>query len=404
MSRMDEPERLLLVDDNPTNLQVLYQTLNGRGYKLLIAKNGEDALRIALKAQPNLILLDIMMPGVDGFEVCRRLKTDPETRDAAVIFLSALDEAKDKVKGLELGAVDFVSKPFNPEEVIARVETHLKIQRLERSLSRRNEELEAANRKMKADLEAAARVQRALLPSELPSAPGCEFAWNYRPCEELGGDGLNIFRIDDRHIGMYVLDVCGHGVPSALLAVTVSRRLLPSTDQSSLVREPAEGGGGYRITPPAEVARRLNRLFPMDFEARLYFTLLYAVLDTQTRALRFVSAGIPGPVLLPEGRPAQEREAPGVPIGLLEDSQYEDAVIPLAPGDRIYFHSDGLVEEHDAQREEYGRERLKRVIEAYREAPLGESIEACIADVVAWRGDDRLKDDVSVIAMEARWS
>ena len=138
-----EEERILLVDDNPTNLQVLLQTLSGRGYKLLIAKNGESALRIATKAKPALVLLDIMMPGMDGYEVCRRLKESSETRNITVIFLSALDDTKDKVRGLETGAVDFISKPFQAEEVIARVQTQLKIHKLEQALSARNRQLEA---------------------------------------------------------------------------------------------------------------------------------------------------------------------------------------------------------------------------------------------------------------------
>ncbi|KEQ19290.1 ATP-binding response regulator [Endozoicomonas numazuensis] len=140
---VDDVERILLVDDNPTNLQVLLQTLSGRGYKLLIAKNGESALRIAHKAKPALVLLDIMMPGMDGYEVCRQLKEDPDTSNITVIFLSALDDTKDKVRGLETGAVDFISKPFQAEEVIARVETQLKIHRLEQALSARNRQLEA---------------------------------------------------------------------------------------------------------------------------------------------------------------------------------------------------------------------------------------------------------------------
>ncbi|MTI14707.1 hybrid sensor histidine kinase/response regulator [Sansalvadorimonas verongulae] len=141
-------DKILLVDDNPTNLQVLLQTLNGRGYKLLIAKDGENALRIAHKARPALILLDIMMPGIDGYEVCRRLKSSPEVSDITVIFLSALDDTRDKVRGLESGAVDYISKPFQAEEVIARVDTQLKIHRLERALAARNKQLEATNERL----------------------------------------------------------------------------------------------------------------------------------------------------------------------------------------------------------------------------------------------------------------
>ncbi|HVH28288.1 MAG TPA: response regulator [Vicinamibacterales bacterium] len=134
--------QILLVDDNPTNLQVLYQTLEGQGYRLLAAKSGRDALAIADRTVPDLIMLDVMMPDMDGFETCIRLKAGARTRESAVIFLSALTEPQDKVRGLELGAVDFVNKPFQAEEVLARVRTHLTIRDLNRQLRRRNEELE----------------------------------------------------------------------------------------------------------------------------------------------------------------------------------------------------------------------------------------------------------------------
>jgi len=141
----DFQETLLLVDDNPTNLQVLYQTLEGRGYKLLLAKNGEDALNIVGKVHPALILLDIMMPGMDGYTVCQKIKSDLDSNDVAIIFLSALDDVKDKVKGFNLGAVDYIAKPFQSEEVIARVETHIKIRQLEKILEQKNKQLEEDN-------------------------------------------------------------------------------------------------------------------------------------------------------------------------------------------------------------------------------------------------------------------
>jgi two-component system sensor histidine kinase ChiS len=144
-NNQEKSEQILLVDDDQTNLQVLYETLSGRGYRLLIAKDGESALRVANKVRPSLILLDIMMPGISGFDVCGSLKANQGTEDIPVIFLSARDETKDKVKGLDLGAVDYVSKPFQPEEIIARVKTHLMISSLKRSLAEKNEELKAAN-------------------------------------------------------------------------------------------------------------------------------------------------------------------------------------------------------------------------------------------------------------------
>lgn len=141
-------EHVLLVDDNPINLQILYKTLQGCGYKLLIAKDGETALDIASRVSPSLILLDIMMPGMDGFEVCETLKQSPETRDIAVIFLSALEDSSAKVKGFSVGGVDYISKPFQADEVVARVRNHIKIHRLERQLAKRNVELESENQQI----------------------------------------------------------------------------------------------------------------------------------------------------------------------------------------------------------------------------------------------------------------
>jgi len=141
-------EQILLVDDNPINLQILYKTLQGSGYKLLIAKNGETALEIASRVKPSLVLLDVMMPDMDGFEVCQHLKAAPETANVAVIFLSALGDSQAKVRGFAVGGVDYIAKPFQADEVLARVRTHIKIHRLETELARRNSELEAENQQI----------------------------------------------------------------------------------------------------------------------------------------------------------------------------------------------------------------------------------------------------------------
>ena len=149
----EEKDKVLMVDDNPTNLQVLQATLEGRGYRLLAARDGASALAVTAKAQPDLILLDIMMPEMDGYEVCRRLKADPLTFEIPIIFLSALTQTEDKVKGLELGAVDYITKPFQPEEVIARVNTHLTLRCLQQQLSIANAELTELNENLEKKVE-----------------------------------------------------------------------------------------------------------------------------------------------------------------------------------------------------------------------------------------------------------
>lgn len=394
-----EVESVLLVDDDPTNLAVLRETLKGQDYRLLMAKSGEQALSVASKGRPALVLLDVMMPGIDGFETCERLKADPETADSAVIFLSALDEAKDKVRGLELGAVDFISKPFDAQEVIARVETHLKIRRLERSLMRKNRELEEVNQRMRMDLEAAARIQQSFLPQSMPEVAGACFDWRYRPCEELAGDYLNVAVLDERRVGMFVVDVCGHGVPSSLLTVTVARNLSATPGGASVLTS-VDDSGSVTIASPAEVAKRLNALYPMSANANLYFTFLYGVLDVETGEFRFVSAGNPGPVLARAGGGVEVHDAPAVPIGLLSESEYEDTVLKLGPGDRLYLFSDGLLEERNGQGEILGGERVMGKIGSQLQAPLGDSLDALVAEVVRWRGSERLHDDVAIVTAE----
>ena len=202
----EQPERILLVDDNPTNLQVLFQTLEGRGYNLLVAKDGETAIPIVKKALPELILLDIMMPGIDGYEVCRRLKNDPTTKEIPIIFLSALGETKDKVRGLDLGAVDYISKPFQAEEVIARVNTHITIYRLRREVQAQKDALER-------ELEVVAEVQYDLLPKRLPEIKGMKLSAYYKTSRYAGGDYYDIIELPDERWGFMVADAEGHSTP-----------------------------------------------------------------------------------------------------------------------------------------------------------------------------------------------
>lgn len=193
-------ERVLLVDDNPVNLQVLYKTLQGCGYKLLIAKDGESAVEIANKVRPALILLDIMMPGMDGYEVCKVLKAHPDTENIAVIFLSALEDSDAKVKGFTVGGVDYISKPFHANEVIARVRNHIKIQRLERHLARRNFELESENQQiLNAVSEGIISLDEEGRISMLNPAATAICGWTAGDClgEQLGTLGL--FDVDSFH-------------------------------------------------------------------------------------------------------------------------------------------------------------------------------------------------------------
>ena len=247
----DPTPHVLLVVDAEEDRRSLHDILAGEGYRLTDAK-GADALEVARDLEPCVTLVD----GAGAAEVLAKLKSDPGTRDLAVIVLSAAEDAAGLLGDPRRGAADHIAKPFLPAEVIARVRSQVTIRRLERDLERRNEQLERTNRQMRSDLEAAAEVQRSLLPRVAPDVPGVGFAWHYRPCLALAGDSLGVLPLDDRHVALYVLDVSGHGVSSALLSVAVTRSLGLKSDPAALVsvREPGEGFG--ERDDAAQVERR----------------------------------------------------------------------------------------------------------------------------------------------------
>lgn len=264
-------------------------------------------------------------------------------------------------------------------------------------IDRQNQDLLIANQRMKRDLDAAARVQRTLLPDDLPEVRGLSFAWSYRPCDELAGDALNIVRINDDLIALYLLDVSGHGVPAALLSVTATRGLHPHAGGvASLVAGP---GPNPQAVDPVQVVSRLNSLYPMESNGDHYFTMIYGLLDVRTGRLRFTVAGHPGPIVVSTGKPPERLDVPGLPIGMLEEAEYHESVIELQPGDRLYLHSDGLTEEVNAQDEQFGDERLLSAIGDGQALSLDDSVESLVREVIAWRGEDHLRDDVSILAI-----
>lgn len=189
--------------------------------------------------------------------------------------------------------------------------------RTEEALQAANRKLEAAAQRLKQDLEAAAVVQRALLPSALPRVPGINLAWAFRPCQELAGDALNVFPLDERRIALYILDVSGHGVASSLLSFTLSHLLSPIPEKSALYQAVGDGSGTHRVLPPADVVTRLNKQFPFNPDLPQYFTIAYGILELETRKLRYVSAGHFNPVYVPAGEPPRIAAAGSCPpVGL----------------------------------------------------------------------------------------
>jgi sigma-B regulation protein RsbU (phosphoserine phosphatase) len=378
-SNASNEERILLVDDNPLNLQVLMETLQSRKSRLLVAKNGETALAISRKTHPDLILLDIMMPGMDGYEVIRQLKEENVTADIPVIFLSALDQTGDKVKGLELGAVDYVTKPFQAEEVLARVDTHLTIHRLRREVQQQKDQLEH-------ELETVSKVQRNLLPKKLPEVEDLQLAAYYETSRYAGGDYYDVVEIAEGRIGILVADAEGHSTPAAVL-MAMTCALFRS--QKQLWDDPAG--------MIAELNRHLCKVAEPSF-----VTGLYMVVDVAERRVRVARAGHPPPMLYRAASgEAIESEVPGVMVlGFDEFGKVPVTEIALAPGDVVLAYTDGLTERFSIDEELYGEERLLAVLRTHAGGSPYSLREAVVEDLTRFAAGRPADDDQAFIAVK----
>src|SRR5262245_28712942 len=261
---------ILIVDDTPTNIGVISGALKDC-YHTKIATNGQKALALAsAEDKPDLILLDVMMPEMDGYEVCSRLKADPATREIPIIFLTSQTSADDETHGFEVGAVDYVHKPFSPAVVRARVRSHILLREARAQLA---EQLLALNN----ELAMARKIQLSILPHELPKLAGFDVAVRFHPMASVGGDFYDFINIDGKHLGILLADVSGHGLPSALIASMLQVALAGQVDHAS---------------EPGQVLSGLNKALCGKFTEN-FVTAAYIYVDLEKKLLRYAGAGHP---------------------------------------------------------------------------------------------------------------
>ncbi len=389
----DEPSRVLIVDDNPVNRRLLRAMLAREGYEIDEADSGEAALSCVVDVSPDLVLLDVVMPDVDGFDVCSQLKAEPLTADFPVIFLSALTDAADKVRGLNLGAVDWITKPFHQAEVLARVRNQLQIRHLTRSLRSANADLLHKQDSLREDLAAAADIQRSLIPRSAPVTHPVEVAWRFTPCESVGGDIFNVLPLDENTLSAFIIDVSGHGVPAAMVTVSVMQSL---SQHAGVVMRPPKNGD---ITPPAKVLELLDREYPFDRFDR-YFTICYTLLDSKTGELTYSSAAHPEPLLVRADGSLERLEKGGTIIGLGHVVPFEQGHAVLGKGDRVFLYTDGIIETENLQGEMYGCERLETLLQEVAGDALQDACEAVMEAVAAWSGGAPANDDITLLAYQ----
>jgi sigma-B regulation protein RsbU (phosphoserine phosphatase) len=372
---------ILIVDDAPLNIGVISGALKD-SYKTKVATNGEKALALAsAEEKPDLILLDIMMPGMDGYEVCSRLKSDPATREIPVIFLTGQTAAEDETRGFEVGAVDYVHKPFSPAVVKARVRSHIFLREARAQLA---SQLLALNN----ELEMARQIQLSILPHSIPELPGLEIAARFLPMTSVAGDFYDFIETDEKHIGILIADVSGHGLPSALIASMLQVALTAQAGHAS---------------EPAKVLLGLNHALCGKFTYN-FVTAAYVYVDLEKNLMRYAGAGHP-PVLQwrnSTGKTARLFEN-GLVLGMVEEATYDALEFPLELGDRYVLYTDGVLEATNAAREQFGADRFMRFIENHKHLAADQFSETFLTELSRWSNqtaEQGQQDDITLLVID----
>jgi sigma-B regulation protein RsbU (phosphoserine phosphatase) len=368
--------RILIVDDAKTNIDILVQALRDE-YKLSVAVDGAAALRSVEKSPPDLVLLDIVMPGLDGYEVCRRLRAQESTRELPIMFLSSLEDVKDKTRGFEVGGNDYLTKPFEVLEVKARV----------RSLLKAKAYADAIREAMARDLSIAREIQMGILPADLAAATsgsGLDVHAIIEPAQKVGGDLYEVLRASDDRLVVALGDVSGKGIPAALfmaVAVTILRTL------------------ARHITDPAEILSRLNDELAKQNPRGMFVTMQCLVFDLEHRRVSCAGAGHHQLAVLSPGRPPRLGcSSSGRPAGLMASNPIERESFPLEPGETFVLFSDGVSEAMNAAEDFYGEERLLMALSASAGTSAAETVATVLADVRAFVAGAKQSDDITVLA------
>ncbi len=370
--------RILIVDDARANVDVLVEALRG-DYKLSVALDGTTALRSVEKSPPDLVLLDIVMPGLDGYEVCRQLRAHESTRELPVMFLSALEDVKNKAQGFEVGGNDYLTKPFEVLEVKARV----------RSLLKAKAYADAVREAMARDLRIAREIQMGILPADPAAATkgtGLDVHAVIEPARQVGGDLYEVLRASDDRVVVALGDVSGKGIPAALfmaVAITVLRTL------------------ARQIEEPDEILRRLNDELAEQNPRGMFVTLQCLVFNLAERRVSCAGAGHHSLIVLSPDRPPRLAcPSSGRPAGLMPHNPVQRETLPLASGDMFVLFSDGVSEAMNPDDEFYGEERLLAALAATSGAMSAETVRRVMADVRAFTAGAKQSDDITILAAQ----
>jgi len=386
--------KILVVDDDPVSRRILERRLSERGYPISTAPDGNRAWEILLRDPDiRMVLADWMMPGLKGPELCRRIREHGFPWYTYVILVTARTGREDIIEALDLGADDYMTKPFDMDELHVRIQGGLRIIHL-------NERLRAANEIMRRDLESGRAAQRGFLPRKLPRLPDIDLSARFIPSRYLSGDMYNILRLDEFHVGLMHIDVSGHGVSAALFSVRIGQNMNNDLYPKGLLKTPSRHPPFYEITPPERVARRLDSDDLLD-KHEIFFTMLYAVLHLESRTIEFHRAGHNRPLLIRSDGNARFISGGGAPIGMgIPNTRRRRQRVRLSPGDAFIVYSDGLNEAVSGESgESYGHERIRNFLAGRVDSDLSLRFDSLIEDVQRFQGGKTFGDDLSILGL-----
>ncbi len=356
------------------------ELLESDGHRVLHAPDGETGLEMAKADPPDLVFIDLDMPGIDGCETTRLMRQDPELSEIPIVMLSAIDEREAKIRAIESGADEYIMKPFDWDEISARARVTTRLNRYKK--------LQEAQR-TRQTIAMAAKVQQHLLPKCAPKLEGMDIACGSRYCESMGGDYFDFLPLGKSNLGVALGDISGHGIVAALLMASAQ----------AMLRTTARFYGQN----PAQFLGELNReLMPMLGEAR-FLTLFYASIHIPDRHVTWASAGHEPALWYRAHKEAIEQlDSTGLPLGVLFEEEYtHGGTIELRSGDILQIGTDGIMEARSPNEEMFGRERLKNLILVNQHKSAQEIYQAIVDAVDAFRGAGDQLDDITLIVIKA---
>jgi len=411
---------VLVVDDSPENIDLLDALLN-RDYQVKAALNGEKALKISRsKAPPDIILLDIVMPDMDGYEVCRRLKADPKTREIPVIFVTAKSDESDETKGLEIGAVDYITKPFSPAIVRARIKTHLTLKNNLKELQGAYKILESQKERMEEELNIGRRIQSSFFPDSLPHIDGWEIVAHFQAARQVSGDFYDAFNLaNDSGVGFVIADVCDKGVGAALF-MALFRSLIRAfselhcgTGLPGLLGAGAVDHSEQHIRPQMRIdfnhARTLeiilshtnNYIASTHGESNMFATLFWGIIEPAGGTLSYINGGHESVAVVGPKGIRTTLEPTGPAVGMMPDMVFEAKRIDIYPGEFLVAFTDGITEARDACGGVYGEDNFMQLLNLPADS-AEDMLRRITASLAAHTAGAEQSDDITMMIIRRR--